>query len=289
MAFLLAVVALCAEPARVPFEYPIFLTVGPDRSIYVSDQDVPAIYKITPDGKASVLFKGQRRFRTPLYRPKGIAVGPNGDVFVCDPATMDVYRITPDGKATGLTGKAIVELNGKPGVRGEFVQPEGVAVAPDGTVYVSDLKLGAIFRIAKDGKEPVRVVDVPAPHGLALDVDGTLLVVSHGDSHLKRVKLDDRTVTNVLPGRLPSRPWGPYPLSVALKPGGGYLVTDNYNRCLWHVSKDGKAEVFFESESFKKVDGVGVDKDGNVAIADPGSLKVFMLSPQKKLTVAAEK
>ena len=284
MTILIAAV-LCGPAAT--FEYPIFLAVGPDRSIYVSDQDAPAILRIAPDGKVQTLFQAKKQFRTPLYRPRGIAVDAKGIVYVCDPATMDVYRITPDGKAEGLTGVAIKELNGKPGVRGMFVQPEGVAVASDGTVYVSDLRMGEISKLKPGSKKPELVAKVAAPHGMLVDKDGTLVVVSHGESHLRRVDPKDCKVTDVFAGHLPKRKYGPFVLSVALRPDGSYLVTDNYNRCLWAVSRDGKAEVLVENDPLVKVTGVGVDAKGNIAIADPANRKVFWLSPEKKFAVAA--
>jgi DNA-binding beta-propeller fold protein YncE len=280
------VVLFCAfsvgltDPA---FEYPIFLAVSADGTVFVSDQDKPAIMKITGDGKSSIVFQGSKTFRTVLHRPRGIAVDAQGNLLVCDPSTMDVYRVSPNGNATGLTGKPITELNKKPGVRGVFVQPEGVAVSSDGTIYVSDLRLHTIYALTKDSKTPKKIATVPAPHGMIVDTDGSLVVVSHGTSHLVRVDPQTGNVTNILGGRLPGKV-NAFPLGVAVQSDGSYLVSDNYNRCLWRVSRDGKPEIFFESTELKKVTSVGVSKNGRVVLADPGNRCIFWLTQEKKLT-----
>jgi len=263
-------------------EYPLFLALDASGAAIVGDQDSPAIWKATSDGTVTKLFQASRQFRTPLNRPKGVAIDAEGNAYICDPTTMDVYRLGSDGKPVGLTGKPIKELNGKPGVRGEIIQPEGIAVGPDGTVYVADLKLHTIFRLPKGSKTPIKLATVDAPHGMLLDADGSLVVVSHGESHLVRVKIADGSVTKILPGRLEGK-LPPFPLSVAKKADGVYLVTDNYNKCLWAVDKGGKASLFANPPDFKKVTGVGVAKDGKIAVADPASQCIHWLSPDGKI------
>lgn len=276
----LALMSMADSAAKVEFDYPIFLALGPDRTIYVADQNVPAIYKIAPDGAASTVYKGSKQYRTPLNRPRGLAVEKNGDLLVCDAATMDVYRLSKDGKPQPLTGKKIKLLNGIETTMGDIIQPESVAVAPDGTIYVSDLKQRIIFKI-KDGK-PVKHAEVPAPRGLAIDKDGSLLVVSHSEAQLRRVAPDGK-VTNVVAGR----PFS-FPISICVRQDGNYVVTDNYSKALWLVTPAGKVEKLVEGDPLKNPTGVAVDSAGNLAIADPHQKKIFWLSPEKKFTTAAE-
>ena len=110
-----------------------------------------------------------------------------------------------------LTGKKTKLLNGIETTMGELVQPEGVAVAADGTIYVTDLKLRAVFKIEEH--KPVKVAEIPAPRGIAVDTDGTLVVVSHSDSQLKRVDPTDGKVTDIVQ----ARPFA-FPLSVCVRP-----------------------------------------------------------------------
>ena len=52
----------------------------------------------------------------------------------------------------------------------------GVAVAPDGTAYVSDRKDGTVLRLSPAGHLTVAVAGLRRPAGLALDPDGRLLI-----------------------------------------------------------------------------------------------------------------
>jgi sugar lactone lactonase YvrE len=278
---LVVLLALGAGPAKVEFDYPLYLTVGPDRAIYVSDQNIPAVYKIGPDGSVKTIYRGKKLYRTPLYRPRGLCVEKSGSLLVCDPATYDVFRLSQDGVATPLSGKKTKLLNGMETTLGEFINPEGVVVASDGTIFVTDIKYSAVFRIGADRK-PVKHAAVPAPRGLAIDKDGSIVVISMSEAQLRRVAKDGK-VTNIVEGR----PFG-FPLSVCVRGDGNYVVSDNYGRTLWLVTPKGKAEKLLDGEPFKKCTGVAIDEQGNLYVADPEQRKIILVSPEKKLTVVAE-
>lgn len=272
---------LSADPAVAEFDYPIFVAPGADGSVYVADQNIPAIYKLSPAGEVSTVYKGEKKYRTPLYRPRGLAALENGDLIVCDPATYDVYRVTAGGEAQPLTGQMVKLLDGRETTLGELIQPEGVAVAADGGIFVSDMKYQAIFKI--EDRKPVKVADVPAPRGIAFDTDGTLLVVSNSPAQLKRVDVSSGEVTDVVG----ARPFQ-FPMSVCVQPDGQYVVTDNYSKALWLVNREGKASKLVEGEPLVNPTGVACDKEGNLVIADPHQRKIFRLSPDKQFTVAAQ-
>jgi sugar lactone lactonase YvrE len=69
---------------------------------------------------------------TAVRQPVKLAVGPNGDVFVSSAWHEGVItRYSPLGRIKGSFGR--------PGSKaGEFYGPSGIAVAPDGTIYVAD-------------------------------------------------------------------------------------------------------------------------------------------------------
>src|SRR5690606_13504049 len=115
----------------------------------------------------------------------------------------------------------------------------------DGTIYVSDMKYQAIFKIGEDRK-PVKVADVPAPRGIALDQDGSLVVVSNSPSQLKKVNLESGEVSDIVS----ARPFS-FPMSVCVRPDGKYVVTDNYSKALWLVDRQGKASKLVEGEPLK--------------------------------------
>lgn len=78
-----------------PFELPLAVTAAGDGSYVVADGYAAAIFKVSPDGRVSVLAKGG-----PLKQPNGVAAEPSGAFVVVDPQAKAVFRVSPDGKIT---------------------------------------------------------------------------------------------------------------------------------------------------------------------------------------------
>lgn len=154
-------------------------------AIYVSNYDGyypsggagrQAISKFSTDGAVAAL-----EWVTGLNNPTGLAVA--GD------------------RLYAVEGRQLVEIDipGATIIRRYPAEGAGflndVAVAPDGTVYVSDSRGGAIFRLAGDRLEEwLRSPAVAAPNGLHVR-DGRLIVGVNGDHGLKAVDLATRAVT----------------------------------------------------------------------------------------------
>ena len=67
-----------------------------------------------------------------------MAVAPNGTVYVADRYNHRIRAINPTtGQVTTLAGSTIGFADG-PGNTAQFNYPCGVAVAPNGTVYLGD-------------------------------------------------------------------------------------------------------------------------------------------------------
>src|SRR5262249_19206208 len=57
---------------------------------------------------------------------------------------------------------------------------EGLAIAPDGSLYLADVPHGRIFRIAPDFGSWFQIIKYDGkPHGLALTQDGNLLIADY--------------------------------------------------------------------------------------------------------------
>ena len=70
--------------------------------------------------------------------PTGVAVAPDGTVYIADTNNHRIRAINPTtGQVTTLAGSTIGFADG-PGNTAQFNYPFGVAVAPNGTVYLGD-------------------------------------------------------------------------------------------------------------------------------------------------------
>ena len=131
--------------------------VAADRSgnVFVSDQGNHTVRRITPAGVVTTLAgsAGQpgypdgvgsaARFINPFY----VATDPEGNVYVGD-ITATIRKITPAGVVTSIVG-----LSGNGGTSdglgsgARLNNPNGIAVAPDGSIYFSEDQSHTIRKI----------------------------------------------------------------------------------------------------------------------------------------------
>jgi gluconolactonase len=119
------------------------LVFGPDGSLIWTDPgtynpanpDPSYIYALSPDGVASVKV----RFETPAF-PNGVVVEADGSIVWDESYTGHVKRLRPDGKIEDL-GK----MPGKSPIL------DGMAIAADGSLLVTDLVGEGFHVLARDG------------------------------------------------------------------------------------------------------------------------------------------
>jgi len=258
-------VALCVlaalgadKPARLA--YPVAVASDADGTFYVADLHLPGVLRRDPRGGVDVFYRGSSRNRSPLLGVRALAAGKEGALFAADSATGDVFRLRTGRPPEALTG-------------GAFEVPTGLAVAPGGDIFVTDLRLGTLSRIPATGGSPVTVAKVRSPRGVVVTPAGDLIVLSMGPDQLLRVTAGGR-VTEVVIGR-PFR----FPHAVALdRDGTGYLVCDGYAATVWAVSPDGKIRPRVRGAPLVRPEGLAHDTSDGLLVADPGARQVFRVN-----------
>jgi hypothetical protein len=97
---------------------------------------------------------GQARAALAPTQPSSLAIGPKGQLYVADDARNQILQALPGGKFRVIagTGKAGFSGDGGPAAKAELNDPGGMAVAPDGTIYLADTGNNRVRAIAPDGK-----------------------------------------------------------------------------------------------------------------------------------------
>jgi sugar lactone lactonase YvrE len=125
-----------------------------------------------------------------------------------------------------------------------FAVPAGLA-ATESDLWVSDWYLGMIMQVVKDGEtlsEPMPVAtNLSFPEGLAVDIDGNLLVVETGTGTLSKINLDTGEVNTLVenlevgaetvPGMTPNYIFS----GVAVSPSGTIYVTGDKTNVLYRI------------------------------------------------------
>ncbi len=277
------------QPPSTPL-YPIDVCTDSAGQLYVSDSRLHAVWILTQDGY-KLLYRGSDRYRTPLYRAWDIApLGEDGFV-VSDPGTMDVWLLRKDGSIKPFTARLIrPEEDKQLPVReqrfaGLFDKPMALAVADDGTVYVADLGLNGVYRLSKPGTEPEQIGTVPAPRGIVIDRDGSLVIVSHGKQQLVRLSADGK-LSPIVDGFIAPSDVVSFPHQVVLWGEDGYLVSDGYARTLWHIDAKGNVKPLVQGDPLRNPVGLWRSPDGTVYLADPHARKIYRVESDGKLQIA---
>ncbi|SDN76054.1 peptidyl-alpha-hydroxyglycine alpha-amidating lyase family protein [Ensifer sp. YR511] len=141
--------------------------VGPDDSIYLTDDELHVVRKYDLSGRL-LLTLGQEGTPSgflsgrPFNRCTNVAIGPKGEIYVSDGyKNASVHKFDPDGR--------LLRSWGTPGYRpGEFSLPHDVACDRDGFVYVVDRENYRIQVFDGDGNFEGQWTDIFRPLGVCV-------------------------------------------------------------------------------------------------------------------------
>lgn len=125
--------------AIASFNDPTGLAFDGKETLYVADTGNGAIRMVTSYGKVSTLMGN-------LSEPTGLCYK-NGSLYVAESGANRVLKIT-DGTVTEVYGSGTEGYADGAQDQAQFSCPQGVAVADDGTVYISDTGNSAVRKVS---------------------------------------------------------------------------------------------------------------------------------------------
>ena len=172
------------------FKNPHGIWIGPDDSVYLTDDHDHTVHKFTPDGKrllslgtsgrpsdtgaTSIDYRTIRYAGPPFHFPTNLARAPDGDWYISDGyGNARVHKFSPDG--------ALQFSWGEPGSGpGQFNVPHGIAVDRNGVVYVADRENDRLQLFAPDGQYLMQWTEIARPCEVAIDAMGHVYVAELG-------------------------------------------------------------------------------------------------------------
>jgi gluconolactonase len=218
-------------------------------------------------------FTAERSFTGEIEGP---AVDRAGNVYAVSFAKKNtIGRVTPEGKA-----EIFIEMPGAS-------LANGIRIAKDGMLYVADYTGHSILKVDPATRQVSVFAHEPKmnqPNDLAMSKDGTLWASDpdwkNGTGQLWRIGTDGK-VTRVAEGMGTTN-------GIDLSPDGKFLyVNESVQRKVWRfrVMPDGslaEKQLLVEFPDFA-MDGMRVDRTGNLFISRHGKGTVAMVSPQGKV------
>lgn|GEM_PF-1659653 len=285
-------------------------------NIYVADTYGQCIRKIAPNGAVITLAGLAGTFGTAdgtgsaarFFYPRGMSLDGSGNIYVADCYNSSIRKITPAGVVTTLAGgPGYPDTGSNDGIgrAARFDEPSSVVVNSTGILYVADTYNHTVRKIAPGAVvttlaglagHPGNVDGVGSearfnePYGIAVDLADNIYVTS------------DNTIRKITPDGVVSTVAGAGGRGLAVDHAGNYY-TDGGNLVLkitpagivttlaggapWNfddflgLNGTGAAARFWHNE------GLTVDADGNVYVADGGDDSIRKVTPAGVVTAVS--
>jgi peptidylamidoglycolate lyase len=248
-----------------------WITTDGKGQVVVLVRTAPYVRVFSRDGKFVKSWGDDGLFQS----AHSVTVDPQGSMWITDSAAHVVQKFSADGRLLLTLGKK--GQSGDNSSRELFNQPNHVAVAANGDIYVSDgYQNSRVVQFASDGRF-VRIIggvkgsqpgQLQLPHGVALDSRGRILV---NDSDNQRVSIFDKDGKFVESWPYPSRG------GIAVAADDTVYISD-VNMGVVNIVKAGK---LIDTISADRAHGMGIDTDGSIYVSGASRMTVMKVTKQR--------
>ncbi len=252
-------------------------------------------------GKHGYAGDGRAAALAALANPSSVAYSESGDLYIADTGNHILRRVTADGTISTVAGNGVQGFSGDggPASQASLDSPQGIAIAPDGTLYIADTHNqrvrqvtvgGTITTIAGSGHAgfsgdggEATAAQLRNPVAIAAGLAGELYIADSGNHRVRRLARDG-TLSTVAGNGVESATGdgGPAvqagldtPTSVAVRPDGALLIADRRNNRIRVVAANGIiSSLPISGSPVRRATGVAAGSDGMVYVADTGQHQV---------------
>jgi streptogramin lyase len=269
------------------------------------------------------MYNGGTFAQARFHDPRGMALDAQGNIFVADYVNSLVRKLGTDGQVSIVAGQVEQrDARNGPALQARFYSPECVAVATDGTLFVSDSGSNTVRRISPDGRvstlagklEVEGFADGPGqqarfnhPVGLGVNAQGVVYVADAYNSTVRRISA--KGVVSTLAGSPGDTGWRDgrgaqarfnTPVGLTLDAQGQIYVSEYFNNVIRKITPDGTVTTFagkpgkggfadgnVEEALFLHPQTLSFAPDGSLIVADTGNNRVRRISPQGEVSTLA--
>ena len=159
----------------------------------VSGNSVNSFASVAGNGTPSLSGDGGAATQAQLGNPYAVAVDSNGNLFIADNQNSVIREIGPNGIITTIAGNGVPGNSGDggPATAAQLKDPRGVAVAPNGDVYISDTGNASVRKVDHStGFISTVVRSLYYPRAVAVDVAGNVYIADTGANEVLVLRAD---------------------------------------------------------------------------------------------------
>jgi uncharacterized protein (TIGR03663 family) len=227
-----------------------------------------------------------------LNAPRGIALAQDGTIFVADSLNHRIQHFTSDGVyINSWGGFADSAVSTAPG--GKFNEPWGIAIGPDGSIFVTDTWNHRVQKFDQQGNFLLQwgyfgTAENPdgfwGPRGITVDLDGRVFITDTGN---KRVVVFDSSGNYITQFGEAGFDFGQFdePVGIAVGINGEVYVADTWNQRIQVFTPNEDRTVYTPVSSWEVAGWYGqsldnkpflaTDLDGNVYTTDPEGYRIL--------------
>jgi streptogramin lyase len=274
------------------FSWPEGIGIGPDGSVFIADTWSNRIQKFDSNGNFIMKWGMTGGGDGEFSEPKGIAIDSDNSIYVTNWYRIQKFDISKNFITkwgsycqTDPNGDGVPE-NSCGG--GEFAMATGIAVGPDGSVYVADTDNHRIQKFDSNGNfvtkwgepsgEGTEGIGFNYPWGVAVGLDGSVYVADTGNDRIQKFDSNGNFITE---WGEPGSEDGQFnnPEGIAIGSDGSVYIADTWNNRIQKFDSNGNFIKKWGSEGsedgqFAYPVGIAIGSDGSVYVADTDNQRI---------------
>jgi len=229
--------------------------------------------------------------------PRGIAIAPDGSLYIADSRNHRIVHLNENGELLHKWGTYADILSGD-APEGTFNEPWGIAVSPDGNVFVADTWNHRIQKFTADGQfitmwNEFGDTQAPdsfwGPRGIAVDFMGRVYVTDTGKQRVVIFDSNGKYITHfgglgLLPGQFDE------PVGIAVDNIGHVYIADTWNNRIQIMAPDPDYMNYtnilsweidaWNSQTLDNKPFLAINSTGQIFISDPDTGRILQFDTQ---------